>query len=227
MTAHGPHGPDPTPTSSSASDHARAEVAFWRDAMLADPDQGFCVLDREGRIVLASAMASEILLGAAPETLVGLSLDQAFEPAIARERMDYLERALQSGRALIVDDVWRGVRCRSTWRIMPRAGSGAGSDEVLWTIRRAPLLNSEVELTPGMEVVEAQHNDWGPLAELSPTQRRVLGLIGSGLQIDQIAAAIGVTSSEAQLQRLAIERALHTTNQVLLARRAFLAGLVT
>ncbi len=222
MPAPVPDTPDPSSTPPPAISSG-AEAAFWRDALLSDPEQGFCVLDGEGRIVLVSAALAEIVLGAPPSTMLALRLDEVFEHEIARERLSFLDRVVTGPRAIIVGEVWRGVRCRSVWRTLPRLG---GRDEVLWTVRRAPVA-SDTDAPQGMDVIEAQHNDWGPLAALSHVQRRVLGLIGSGLQADQIAAALGVSTADAQMHRLSIERAMGTTNQVLLARRAFLAGLVT
>ncbi len=203
-----------------ASTRDGPESAFWREALLSDPEQGFCVLDGEGRVVLASAVASEIVLGTPPATMVGLTLDELFDEAIAQERLEFVDRVATQGRALIVGEVWRGVRCRSVWRAMPAIG---GRPEVLWTVRRAPAIDGEP--ARGIDAVEARHVDWGPLADLSPSQRRVLGLVGAGLGLDQIAGALGVGTEEARTLLLGIERALGTSNPALLARRAFLAGL--
>jgi len=219
MSAH----PSNPPSNPPAADPRRDESPFWREALLSDPDQGFCILDARSRIILASAIAADILLGAPPESLAGLTLDEAFDGAIAQERADFLERIIGSpARALLVSEVWRGIRCRSVWRVMPPVASRV---EILWTVRRAPGLALESEAPRGLDVVEAKHVDWGPLADLAPIQRRVLGLLGAGLAIEQIAGVLGLSIPDAQAHHLAIERALQTTNPALLARRAFLAGL--
>lgn len=202
---------------------AGGEAAFWRDAVLSDPEQGFLVLDASGRVLFASAEAAEILLGAGSGVMVGLTLDELFLPTIARERRELLERTIRAGRWLAVAEVWRGVRCRSVWRVMP-AGAEPERAQVLWTVRRQPLSASEPP--PGVyDVVEARQVDWGPLSGLSGLERRMLGLIGAGWGSEQIGAVLGLGPTEAELHRLNIERALRTDEPALLARWAFLAGL--
>lgn len=202
---------------------AAGEAAFWRDAMLSDPDQGFLVLDAAGRVLFASAEAGEILLGAGTGVLVGLTLDELFLPTIARERLELLDRTIRAGRWLAVVEVWRGVRCRSVWRTMPASGEG-DQPQVLWTLRRQPLPASEPP-AGAYDAVEARHVDWGPLSGLSGVERRMLGLIGAGWGPEQIGAAMGLGPTDVELHRLNIERVLRTGEPAVLARWAFLAGL--
>lgn len=224
-TVGGPSGPTPIPL--KTPDPIRdggAELAFWRDAVLADPDVAFCILDTNARVLFANGAAGEALLGAPSTVMLSLTLRDLFAPDIAAERVGFLERTIRHDRPLIVGEVWRGVRCRSVWRLLPEQGAGTRR-EVLWTIRPAVVTMTHDQPMSG-DVVEATHNDWGPLAVLTALQRRVLGLLASGFEVPQIAGVMGLSNADVELQRLAIERLLNATSPAVLTRRAMLAGLV-
>lgn len=221
-SARGSHDPPSSrPGSDRPASREAAEVAFWREVALGDPEVGFVILDGEGRVLLASELAGEILLGSPAASMLSLTLAEIFSPPIATERAEYLRRAVVGGRGLTVGEVWRGVRCRSVWRAFPPPGR----PEVLWTVRRAPLAWPDAEPTR-YDAVEARQVDWGPLSPLTPMQRRVLGLLASGLSGEQAAGATGLSPDEVQAHTLAIERALRTTSLAVLTRRAVTAGLV-
>jgi DNA-binding CsgD family transcriptional regulator len=199
------------------------EVAFWRDALLSDPELGFAILDADGRLIFANNTCSEILVGSPAGVVIGLTLEELFLAPVASERMDFLERVTRSARPLLVTEVWRGVRCRSMWRVLPGVvGRGV---EVLWTVRRAPLPFPDGEPVRA-DILEAQHVDWGALSPLSALQRRLLAMIGASFSEEQVAASLSLSRDEVRIQRMAIEDALHTTSLAILTRRALAAGLV-
>jgi DNA-binding CsgD family transcriptional regulator len=200
--------------------------AFWRNTVLTDPDAGFVIMGGPGRIYAINDIAAQILLGVNSAPLYGLGLFDILPESIAAERLAFYQHVLRTERALLVNSLWRGVRCRERWELLPGDARLAG--QVLWMLRRTPVQVGgwPVHYDLGLDVRTAQHNDWGVLAELDERELKVLGLIGAGCRTSEIAARLRLSGAEVVA---AIKRARSKTgakSRAALARLAMLAGLV-
>jgi DNA-binding CsgD family transcriptional regulator len=197
--------------------------AFWRKAVLSDPDAGHAILDTRGRILSINDVAAEVILGVGAGILVGLSLHDVLPLDIASERMSFLQRVLRAERPLLVTSVWRGIRCRERWQLLP--GDAGLSGQVLWMIHRNPV-PWPAGVHPSVHLERAHSNDWGPLRVLDEDERRVLGLIGAGLNSEEIAQRTGRQAKDVLKEKSTIRRKLGGATTAGMVRMALMAGLV-
>jgi DNA-binding CsgD family transcriptional regulator len=197
--------------------------AFWRNTVLSDPDAGFCIIGARARFVSVNEGAALILLGRAAGSFYGLSFFDIFPVDLAAERTAYYHHVLRTERALLVNSVWRGIRCRERWELLPGDARLAG--QVLWQVRRSPIpWAGRFEL--GCDVLSATRNDWGPLAPLDERERSALALIAGGHTNSQIGTRLKITGREALGLKQSIRKKLRVRTTAQLTRIAMMAGLV-
>lgn len=197
--------------------------AFWRNAVLSDPDAGFSIVGARGRFFAISENASDVLLGSEPRQLHGLSFFDVFPVGIAAERTAFYQHVLRSERPLLVNSVWRGVRCRERWELLPGDARLAG--QVLWMVRRTPIpWPAKFDLT--LDVLDARENDWGPLAPLTQQEREALGLIAAGNSVAQCAERLRIARADAAALKRGIRRKLGVRTTAGMVRMALQAGLL-
>ena len=197
--------------------------AFWRNAVLSDPDAGFSIVGARGRLFAVSENAADILLGLEPGPLHGLSFFDIYPVGIAAERTAFYHHVLRTERPLLVNAIWRGVRCRERWELLPGDARLAG--QVLWMVRRTPIpWPAKYDLT--LDVLDARENDWGPLTPLTADERTALAHIATGSDNAQLGVALGVPGSEAAAVRRNIRRKLGVKTTAGMVRLALQAGLM-
>jgi DNA-binding CsgD family transcriptional regulator len=196
--------------------------AFWRNAVLSDPDAGFCIIGTRARFHSVNQSAADILLGREASTLYGLSFFDVFPVDVAAERTAFYQHVLRAERPLLVNSVWRGLRTRERWELLPGDARLAG--QVLWQLRLTPTPWPD-RYDLGLDVLTAKQNDWGPLASLSPLERQILGHIASGATTAQIAARLDLYPADIPGHRRAIRRKLGARSTAAMIRQAILAGL--
>jgi DNA-binding CsgD family transcriptional regulator len=208
-------------------DHALREAldarAFWRHAVLADPEEGRAILDTRARVLAINEVAGEVLLGERAEPMVGLTLHDLLPPAMASERVRLLRDVLRSERPILINSVWRGVRCRERLQLLPGDAGLAG--QVLWMVRRDPIPWPQPR-DRSIIIHESAARDWGPLAALTGEERQMLGMIGAGLGSEEISTRTGRPAREIARERALIRRKLGGVTTAALVRMALLAGLV-
>jgi DNA-binding CsgD family transcriptional regulator len=197
--------------------------AFWRNTVLTDPDAGFAIIGGRGRIFAINDTSAQILLGVNSAPLYGLSLFDVLPEAIAAERMTFYQHVIRTERALLVNSVWRGVRCRERWELLPGDARLAG--QVLWMLRRTPI-QWPVKYDLGLDVQSAQHNDWGALEKVDEQEMAVLGLIAAGCKTGEIAAKLGIAAEEVVVAKEQLRIKTGANSREALSRLAILAGLV-
>jgi DNA-binding CsgD family transcriptional regulator len=198
--------------------------AFWRNAVLSDPDAGFTIVGARGRFLAISENAAEMLLGASGRPLHGLSFFDLFPVGIAAERTAFYQHVILSERPLLVNSVWRGVRCRERWELLPGDARLAG--QVLWMVRRTPIpWPAKFDLT--LDVLDARENDWGPLSVLNQTERDALAHLAAGENNQELAKALHATPAEAAAMKRQIRRKLGVKTTAAMVRLALQAGLMT
>jgi DNA-binding CsgD family transcriptional regulator len=197
--------------------------SFWRRTVLTDPDAGILILGPRGRIHSINETAGEILFGKPTGALLGLMLFDALPVALAAERTAFYQHALRTERPLLANSVWRGVRCRERWELLPGDARLAG--QVLWTVRRTPIpWGGRVE--NGLDLVNARENDWGALATLSERERSILVLLAEGCSHGQIARRLGIEGRELLRLKRSLRTKLGARGTADLIRHALLAGFV-
>jgi hypothetical protein len=197
---------------------------FWRDAVLNDPELGFLMLDEDGVVLSANDNAADVLLGATVDALMGRQLGEALPERIAEERIGFVSYVLNSERWLLVNSVFRGVRCRCVIRRLPGDAGRAGN--VLWTTRRAPIAYQPTDLHAVIDCVEARALDWGPLEALDDEERLLLGVLASGVSIQDAGTQLDWREHAVAHRRQAIIRKLGTECPMRLSQLALAAGLV-
>ena len=197
--------------------------AFWRNAVLSDPDAGFSIVGARGRIFAISDNAAEILLKREPGPLHGLSFFDIFPVGIAAERTAFYHHVLRTERPLLVNSVWRGVRCRERWELLPGDARLAG--QVLWMVRRTPI-PWPTRFDLALDVLDARENDWGILGSLTADERDALAHIAAGRTHAEIADLLGVNALAAAAIKRAIRLKLGVKTTAGMVRLALQAGLV-
>jgi DNA-binding CsgD family transcriptional regulator len=197
--------------------------AFWRRAVLTDPDAGYVILDPRGRILSVNELGAEILLGISAPPLMGLFLHDVMPTDIASERMGFLQQVLRTERPLLVNAVWRGVRCRERWHLLP--GDAGLSGQVIWIIHRSPV-PWPVPIDASLSIHTARSKDWGPLATLTDAERSTLAMIGAGLNSEEIATRTGRPAKEVVHEKALIRRKLGGATTAAMVRLAVMAGMV-
>jgi DNA-binding CsgD family transcriptional regulator len=124
---------------------------------------------------------------------------------------------------MLVTSVWRGVRCRERWQLLPGDAGLAG--QVLWIVHRSPV-PWPAPVEGDIHVLRARSVDWGPLAPLSERERETLALIGAGLSSEEISRRTGRPARDVLREKTAIRRKLGGATTAAMVRLALMAGLV-
>lgn len=122
--------------------------------------------------------------------------------------------------AIALRRIWEGKQWITTYRRIP-----AETERFLVVTRRA--IGPVPDQMHGVDVVEADWMELGPLDVLTPRELEVLCLIGQGLATKDIAKLLHRSPHTIEVHRRSIGRKLGDTNRVSLARLAMEAGLTT
>ncbi len=186
------------------------------DALTGDSGCAVLLVDSGGRIAYCNGAAGRLFELNATE-LAGRTLAELFEPAMAKERVSFVSRAIEGGAPFCVEGLVRGRLTRCAHRAL-RAEDGSG---VLLVFAAAGTRADG----PGSETIRARHQDPGALASLTARELEILKLIGEGLSTAEIAAALHRSVKTVEWHRVSLGSKLGQTNRVGLARIAFAAGL--
>lgn len=207
----------PDTSASSPWPGPAAAPVLW-EALSQDSGVKVAVIDDGGAVVVANKAYARSFARATPATLAGRPLTGFLPEDFAREHVELARRALDSACPMRLRTVWRGVPQEVTFRPLP------GRRAVLLTVSCEP--GAPPPDSAGIRTVRARHADEGPIAVLSPRERKVLGLIGAGLPTASIARILGRSTKTIENQRLSMGRKLGVSNRVELARIAIQSGLV-
>lgn len=194
----------------------KSSDAVW-EALTEDTGVGVCVVTTTGGVEFANTAFLQAITGRGEpvENLSSLMSEGAFD-----ERMR-LVRAVEPGESsLLLRETWRGVQYGTRMRLL---SGNNGSRRVLMVMRSI----AASEAPAGGRSVRARHGDEGPLTPLSPRERTVLSLVGSGMSTAQMAEHLGRSPKTIENQRHSIARKLGVRNRVEMARVAIQTGLAT
>lgn len=169
-------------------------------------------------------VAGRIFARRPSQEAVGLRLSDMMPIAAATERLEVVRQVITSGMAVMLRDLWSGFALRCTVR---RLESWADSAQPVAMVVCAPesaLLEEPRDLT--VRTVEPKHVDFGPLADLTASELKVLALIGEGLSNAEIAARLHRAVKTVESHRAALTDKTGTASRVQLGIMARRAGLL-
>lgn len=122
------------------------------------------------------------------DAVVGYKLDQLYGPEIVAERMAIMQRCLSTGKPLTFRSVMWGEQYVTYVHKLP-AQDGITGRAVIAVHQRVEG-DLVPELYQGSEFFEAEHNEYGTLASLSPREVEVLSMLGQGQDTQEIAKSL-------------------------------------
>ena len=188
------------------------------DSLTLDCSVAVYVLNGDGVIEYVNGVGSD-MLGVESSRAVGRSFAEFFAVGgMGEERLGFIRDVAATGEVFVYDHTCQGRRCRTTLRAFERVGRPGRS--VLMVCRYASGATG-----PG--IAQAQHNDMGELAVLTPREVDILRMIGEGLTTSQIASELKRSEKTVEWHRVALGTKLGVANRVELARIAIRTGLVS
>ncbi|MBY0112544.1 MAG: LuxR C-terminal-related transcriptional regulator [Phycisphaerales bacterium] len=178
------------------------------------------IVDHDGVIHFANEQATACLAGTDGQPVTGRSMLDVMGMEIAGERLTLVRRVIQAGHPITCDGQIKGVMMRCVMRQFPM------NDGAPRAIIVARPFSPEMKPDSATEYVRAQHDDPGPLKELTDREIEILRLIGEGLATSAIAQKLGRSVKTVEWHRVSLGEKLGVANRVELARIAIRAGLV-
>lgn len=176
------------------------------------------VIGPDDAIVWANRRWSDAT-GIAPDAAVGSRLQDYYTGARLREHESLLRRVRETNRGVRFRDMWRTRSVQTTIRPL-----GQGRLLVLSDILGAPIEGGAAD--GHVDHIELTHTSWGPLDKLSKREREVLGLLGSGLTIKEIAELLARSEKTIEGHRDSIYRKLGVNSRAELAILGIQVGLM-
>lgn len=198
--------------------------ALW-DSLISDSGADVAILDADGRFQYVSPVLSWWAIGPSRQDIMGKTLHEVLPKDIADERLGIIQRVAATGRSVVLHAQWRGIRTRTTIRLLP--GSKEHGARVLTVCRGSVPADHTKAALADTEIVHAKHIDKGPLATLTPRELEILGMIGRGMTTAAIAKKLFRSRKTIEAHRLSLGAKLGVRNRVELARIALQSGLVT
>lgn len=158
---------------------------------LAESGVMFSIVAEDGTILALSPAAlrnRERVGQPGADEVVGRKLEEVYPAELVAERMAILQRCLESDKSLTFRSVMWGEQYITYVHSLPRQ-EGIDTRAIIAIHQR---VEGDVvpELYHGSEFFEAEHNEYGTLASLSPREVEVLSMLGQGQDTQEIAKAL-------------------------------------
>lgn len=158
-----------------------------------------------------------------PEDLIGKNILDLQPRAFFEERARVMRRLAKEGRDGVIRDIWDGKQILTRLRLLPpQPGQPLRAFLAIHQPQGGEATSPDV---PEVLFHDAEHQDLGPLALLSPRELEVLALVGQGLTASQIAARLHRSEDTVNSHRASLLRKLNCQNAVQLGVIAYKAGL--
>ncbi|HZW08869.1 MAG TPA: LuxR C-terminal-related transcriptional regulator [Phycisphaerales bacterium] len=192
------------------------------------PGVGVALVSSDLRILYANPAAARLYASSSPEELHERHLSELFPAPWVEERQALVRRVLATGKPVIVRAIMRGKQVEAT--ILPVPAEIAEAPNERPENDRVLIVTIEGEtpqqfIPEGVEVVESDAVDLGPLAVLTPRELEVLALIGQGHSAKEIASILNCSPRTVERHRDSIGKKLDKDDRVKLALVARAAGL--
>lgn len=196
---------------------------LWR-GVADDPTTGVAIVTLDGHNLFCNDAMARMHHGpnARGKHYTGIAWDGKYPKAWIDERVMVLGRVQESGKPLIVREIWEGRQRVSYIRQMTSGQRGHFLVISRYVSGRA--MRDMVEQL-GADVVESSVASLGPLEALTGRELEVLALIGQGLAMKEIASMLELSVKTVEKHREAIGRKVGANDRVRLAELAFEAGL--
>lgn len=193
-------------------------AAIWQ-ALAEDSGCRVAIIDTDGRFHYCNHAANQKHRDVDNGNLVGRTLHEIASPEQADEWLGFIRQALNQGRTIRTEVIYKGVRVVGAIRPLdhPRA------TRALVTSRDA--IHPEDTPQDPDKVIKGKVTDMGPLADLTPREIEILTLIGQGLTSAQIAEHLNRSIKTVEWHRVSLGQKLGARSRVELARIAMTAGL--
>lgn len=200
------------------------ESHVWWEALTYDTDANVAIVDYDGRFRFCNE-AIRRSFGLAGIDVAGLTWHDVLPLNVADERLQYARRVLETRRPVALLGVLNGVYRCMVFR--PLGSEESGQRVVLLVCHPVSGAdhNSLWQVGRGYEVVKAESHDLGPLEVLTPTELKVLVLIGDGMTILEMAKELHRSDKTVERHRRSLGRKLGARNRVELAHIAIDSGL--
>jgi DNA-binding CsgD family transcriptional regulator len=205
----------------------RLNPEIW-NVFTTDPATGVTLVSIDGEILYINEQSTRVFFDEPkdPDTIVGKSMyDIGFPQEWAKERIDLFHKMHESNESLLLRTIWHGKQ-QYSW-MSPISGEPPEFNKrVLVITRRIPATEEANYLIEGEhEVVNSNIIRLGELESLTARELEVLALIGQGMSMKEIAAALFRSVKTMENHRESIGRKLKLTRRNQLACLAHVAGL--
>lgn len=185
---------------------------------------GVAVLDQAGRFQALGGVIAN-LFGSTRAEIIGTRGETLFSPEFLQERGELVQWVVENRRPLVLVETVRGWRTRTVLEPLDHPDRPGETLIMLYWGPEATMVAGQNGVPRDCRVVIAQHNDGDAIADLTPTERRILKLVGAGFSSTEIAAKLHRSVKTIEWHRSALGRKLKVDNRVELARIAIKAGL--
>ncbi len=196
--------------------------AVW-DALVHDAKVFLAVVSRAGTLLFVNGRAAREL-GASRSSLVGRSLSEFFPDDWFAERLEFINKALETGEPVIVKGMRGGSWTRTTFRAMP-GETDESQEQVLIVCRPSSELDPEHRRAGETGVFLAKCQTKGQLDSLTQRELELLRYIGQGFSTAEIAKRLHRSVKTIEWHRVSLGSKLGVSNRVELARIAIQSGL--
>lgn len=158
---------------------------------LAESGVMFSIVAEDGTILALSPAAlrnRERVGQPGVEAVVGRKLDEVYPAELVAERMAIMRRCLSAGKCLTFRSVMWGEQYVTY--VHPLCDQEGIQGSAVIAIHQRVEGDVVPELYQGSEFFEAEHNEYGTLASLSPREVEVLSMLGQGHDTQEIAKAL-------------------------------------
>ena len=200
---------------------------LW-DTFTADPTTGVALLSVEGEILYINETSARIFFNENkdPNEIIGKTVfELGFPQEWARERVELFEKIRDTGESVLLRTIWHGKQ-QFSWMSLIHHDEDDSRDRILVITRRIAAGEESKHLLEGEhEVFQSNIMCLGELKSLTPREVEVLALLGQGMTIKEIAAALFRSVKTIENHRESIGRKLKKTRGIELAMIAQSAGL--
>ncbi len=189
-----------------------------------DSGAGVLILDSQGRVLFINAVAARIYGRRSAREATNTRLADLMPQAAAAERAEITRHVIASGETIQARELWGGWAMRWTIRSVANSADAANPGALIVCSQESALPEDFGE--PAARVIEFKHVDYGQLTGLTPSELKVMALIGEGMSNADIAAKLHRAVKTVESHRAALTEKTGNSSRVQLGIMARRAGLL-
>lgn len=196
--------------------------AQFAEVFKMDPGVAVVLLTQDGEIRFHNRAAAAMFIGDEKGgDYVGQKIVDLYDPDWARERLEWIGKALREKRPVASDHILRGRRIGTI--IYPLEGEGEPTR--VMTVTR--YLSADMEMPSGEDVARAETKfvDLGPFDKLTPRELETLVLLGAGKSVPEVAKELHRSPKTIERHKTSIGKKLSASTAAELAALVTKVGL--